>query len=79
MKGTLQTTVARETDHRRTIDFGLWQAGLLRYVGQDPHYVHHGNGARDKAWEAKVPGPSATPHPQVTQRLSLAAGKITEP
>ena len=24
------------TDHRRTIDFGLWQAGLLRYVGQDP-------------------------------------------
>ena len=38
-----------------------------------------GNGARDEAWEAKVPGPSATPHPQVTQRLSLAAGKITEP
>ena len=26
----------RKTDHRRTIDFGLWQAGLLRYVGQDP-------------------------------------------
>ena len=70
MKGTLHYRGANFTDHRRTIDFGLWQAGLLRYVGQDPQL---------STWEAKVLKLSATPHPQVTQRLSFAARKITEP
>ena len=46
----------RKTDHRRTIDFGLWQAGLLRYVGQDPHYVVMGMVRATRHGKQRFPG-----------------------
>ena len=78
MKGTLQTTRGvKLTTAARSISACGKQASSGMSVRTPSRQL--GNGARDEAWEAKVPGPSATPHPQVTQRLSLAAGKITEP
>ena len=47
---------ANFTDHRRTIDFGLWQAGLLRYVGQDPHYVVMGMVRATRHGKQRFPG-----------------------
>ena len=55
-EGNVANYRGAKTDHRRTIDFGLWQAGLLRYVGQDPHYVVMGMVRATRHGKQRFPG-----------------------